>query len=168
MAALTLEALGSLAVAGEHDREAARFFGAAEPLREATGERRWAPDQPAYDADVAVLRDRLGDEALQQAWKEGVALSLGAAAAYASRARGERKRPSRGWASLTPTEVEVVGLAATGLTNAEIAGRLFISPATVKTHLEHIYAKIGVPNRAALAAEATARGVGTAQSADRP
>jgi predicted ATPase/class 3 adenylate cyclase/DNA-binding CsgD family transcriptional regulator len=139
MAALTLEALGSLAVAGEHDREAARLFGAAEALRETTSERRWAPDQPAYDADVAVLRDRLGDEALQQAGKEGVALSLEAAAAYASRARGERKRPSRGWASLTPTEVEVVALAATGLTNAEIAGRLFISPATVKTHLEHIY-----------------------------
>ncbi|HEY4410720.1 MAG TPA: LuxR C-terminal-related transcriptional regulator [Acidimicrobiia bacterium] len=168
MAAVTLEALSSLAVAGGQDLEAARLFGAAEALRDATGQRRWAPDQPAYDHDLDLLRDRLGDEALQQAWKEGAALSLGDAAAYASRARGERKRPSQGWDALTPTELDVVAVAATGLTNAEIAGRLFISPATVKTHLEHIYAKLALPNRAALAAEATARGVGTAPSTDDP
>jgi DNA-binding CsgD family transcriptional regulator len=168
MAAATLEGLASLAVAGEADMEAARLLGAAEALREATGQARWVPDQPAHDGGVAVLGDRLGDGAFQQAWKEGVALSLEEAAAYASRARGERKRPSRGWDALTPTELDVVALAATGLTNAQIAGQLFISPATVKTHLEHIYAKVGLPNRAALAAGATARGVGAAPSAGRP
>ena len=91
---------------------------------------------------------------------EGSALSLEEAAAYASRARGERKRPSSGWAALTPTELEVVALAAQGLSNAEIGTRLFISPGTAKVHLSHIYAKLGVANRAALAARATARGLG--------
>lgn len=160
VAAETLEALGSLAVAGESGAEAGRLFGAAQALREATGHRRWPPDQPAYDADIAVLRTRLGDEAFQDAWKEGATLSLEEAAGYASRARGERKRPSRGWGALTPTELEVVALAAQGLTNAEIGRRLFMSAGTAKVHLSHIYAKLGVVNRAELAAEATARSIG--------
>jgi DNA-binding CsgD family transcriptional regulator len=157
MAAAVLEALASLAVAGESDAEAARLFGAAQALREATGQRRWAPDQPAYDADLDVMRQRLGPAALLEAWESGAALSLEEAAAYASRTRGERKRPSRGWDALTPTELDVVGLAAQGLTNAEIGKRLFIATGTAKIHLSHIYAKLGVANRAELAAQATAR-----------
>src|SRR5206468_4158386 len=51
---------------------------------------------------------------------EGSALSLEEAAAYASRARGERKRPSSGWAALTPTELVVVALAAQGQSYDEI------------------------------------------------
>jgi DNA-binding CsgD family transcriptional regulator len=80
-------------------------------------------------------------------------------ASYASRARGERKRPSRGWAALTPTELEVVALAAHGLKNPEIGQRLFISAGTVRIHLSHVYAKLGVANRMQLATEATARGL---------
>ncbi|MGH3479515.1 MAG: response regulator transcription factor, partial [Nocardioidaceae bacterium] len=60
-----------------------------------------------------------------------------------------------GWGSLTPTEREVVGLVVSGLTNPEIAARLFVSRATVKTHLSHVYAKLGVANRTELAALAT-------------
>ena len=73
------------------------------------------------------------------------------------RARGARKRPRHGWESLTPTEVEVVRHAAAGLTNPEIGERLFVAPATVKTHLAHVYAKLGVRNRSQLAAEAAGR-----------
>jgi DNA-binding NarL/FixJ family response regulator len=50
--------------------------------------------------------------------------------------------------SLTERELEVLGLVAQGLTNREISSELFISPATVRTHLEHIYDKLGVRNRA--------------------
>jgi DNA-binding CsgD family transcriptional regulator len=46
-----------------------------------------------------------------------------------------------------------VSLVAEGLTNPELAARLYISRATVKTHLEHIFAKLGVRTRAELAAE---------------
>ena len=84
-------------------------------------------------------------------------MTLDDAVAYASRGRGDRKRPSSGWASLTPTEREVVGLIAEGLRNADIAQRLFVSPSTVKTHLAHIFIKLGVTTRAGLAAVATRR-----------
>ncbi len=69
-------------------------------------------------------------------------------------ARGSRERPSTGWASLTPTEREVAELAARGATNPDIASRLFMSRGTVKTHLSHVYAKLGISNRTELAAHA--------------
>ena len=78
---------------------------------------------------------------------------------YVSRARGERKRPSAGWESLTPTELRVVGLVAAGLTNPQIAERMFIARGTVKVHLSHVFAKLGVATRAELAAQATKRGL---------
>ncbi len=68
-------------------------------------------------------------------------------------ARGARMRPASGWESLTPAEVRVARLVSQGLTNPEIAEQLFISRATVKTHLIHIFSKLDVPNRRALAAE---------------
>ena len=49
---------------------------------------------------------------------------------------------------LTPREAEVLGLIAEGLTNTEIADRLVVSAATVKTHVNHIFAKAGVRDRA--------------------
>jgi DNA-binding CsgD family transcriptional regulator len=56
---------------------------------------------------------------------------------------------SAGAAGLTAREVDVLRLAARGMTNKDIAGVLFLSPKTVANHVEHIYAKIGVSSRAA-------------------
>jgi DNA-binding CsgD family transcriptional regulator len=50
--------------------------------------------------------------------------------------------------SLTERELDVLALVAQGLTNRQISRRLFIAPATVRTHLEHIYEKLGVHSRA--------------------
>ena len=52
-------------------------------------------------------------------------------------------------AGLTPREVEVLVLVATGLTNAQVAQRLFLSPRTVQRHLNSIYHKLGVNSRTA-------------------
>jgi len=65
----------------------------------------------------------------------------------------------QGWASLTSTEQEVVRLAVAGLTNPEIGKRLFMSRSTVKTHLAHVYAKLGVANRTELATSAAGENV---------
>jgi DNA-binding CsgD family transcriptional regulator/tetratricopeptide (TPR) repeat protein len=68
--------------------------------------------------------------------------------------RGPRHRPTEGWESLTATERAVSLLVAEGLTNGAVARRLYISPHTVNTHLRHVFAKLGVSNRVALAAVA--------------
>jgi DNA-binding NarL/FixJ family response regulator len=60
---------------------------------------------------------------------------------------------------LSQRELEVLALVAAGTTNREAAARLFISEATVKTHLLHIYAKLGVSDRAAAVGEAFNRGL---------
>src|SRR5262249_2035761 len=93
------------------------------------------------------------------AWAEGAKLSMEEAIAYAARDRGERRRPTAGWTSLTPTEVKVVRLVGQHLSNPEIAARMFVSRATVKTHLVHIFAKLGIDSRSELASEAIRRGV---------
>lgn len=60
---------------------------------------------------------------------------------------------------LSQRELEVLGLVARGSTNREAAAKLFISEATVKTHLLHVYAKLGVKDRAAAVAVAFERGL---------
>jgi DNA-binding CsgD family transcriptional regulator len=67
------------------------------------------------------------------------------------RAAGVRQaQPSQGAAVLTPQELEIAELAATGLTNKEIAQRLYLSARTVSTHLYRIFPKLGITSRAAL------------------
>ena len=61
--------------------------------------------------------------------------------------------------SLSAREIEILELVARGTTNREAARRLFISEATVKTHLLHIYAKLGVNDRAAAVAVGFDRGL---------
>ena len=155
----SLESIAGIAITGESWAEGTRLLAAAAVARDEIGSARQPVIEPLYQGDIDAARKALGDEALSIAWTEGALLSLEQAVAYASRARGERRRPSSGWASLTPVETEVVRLASRGLTNPEIAERLFITRATVKTHLAHVFAKLGVSNRAELASEATRRGI---------
>jgi pimeloyl-ACP methyl ester carboxylesterase/DNA-binding CsgD family transcriptional regulator len=71
--------------------------------------------------------------------------------------RRRRRRPSSGWESLTEAELDVVRLIAAGLTNRQIAGRLFVSPRTVQSHVAHIFTKLGVSRRSEIAAQASRR-----------
>ena len=149
-----LECLAGLAAdAGSH-REAARLFGAADAIRQRTGEVRFKIYDAGYDASVAALRDAMGTADFDGAWAEGAALSTDEAIAYAQRGRGERKRPTSGWASLTPAERDVIRLVSEGLANKDIATRLFVSPRTVQSHLTHVYTKLGLTSRVQLVQEA--------------
>ena len=62
-------------------------------------------------------------------------------------------------AGLTAREVEVLRLVAQGLTDAQVAERLFVSPHTVNAHLRSIYGKLGVASRTAAARFATEHGL---------
>ncbi|MGH2773856.1 MAG: response regulator transcription factor [Actinomycetota bacterium] len=81
---------------------------------------------------------------------------MGTAATVAN-CDGRYRRPSFGWESLTEAELRVVSLTAEGLTNREIAERLFVSKRTVATHLEHVFQKLGFSTRVKVAAEAVRR-----------
>ena len=71
--------------------------------------------------------------------------------------RASRRRA--GPAGLTAREIDVLRLLARGRTNKDIAARLVISPKTVANHVEHIYTKVGVSNRAGAAWFATQHGL---------
>jgi two-component system nitrate/nitrite response regulator NarL len=70
-----------------------------------------------------------------------------------------RANSRNGHPSLTPREHEVLALAAEGLSAAAIGQRLFLSGSTVKTHLAHVYDKLGVSDRTAAVAEAFRQGL---------
>lgn len=72
-------------------------------------------------------------------------------------ARGARARPLEGWESLTGSELKIATLVAEGLSNPQIAERLFISRRTVETHVSHILRKLELSSRVQLAAEAARR-----------
>jgi class 3 adenylate cyclase/DNA-binding CsgD family transcriptional regulator len=122
------------------------------------------------EAGASLSRAGRSDEAIAQLGDalnayEAMRLTRFATRTQATlRTLGVRRRrpatptPTRiGWESLSPTEHEVVALVVEGLTNKGIGERLFISRRTVETHLAHVFVKLGVTNRAHVAAQAVAR-----------
>jgi DNA-binding CsgD family transcriptional regulator len=144
-----LDQQGYLAMHKDPDK-AADLFHESLTLRVDHGLRLYWPDSLAALTALADHTNRPLDRLAE--------MSLDEAIAYVRRTRGTRGRPSTGWPSLTPTEREVVALAVEGLTNPEIASRLYMSRGTVKTHLAHVYTKLSVSNRTELAALAATTG----------
>jgi predicted ATPase/class 3 adenylate cyclase/DNA-binding CsgD family transcriptional regulator len=157
LVAHSLEALAGTAAAHQSFAECARLAGAAQTLRDEMGYvLRWPFEQRLLDADLGAARAGLGEDAFTAAYTEGRRLDEDAAVGYSTRARGERRRPTHGWDSLTATETDVARLAATGLTNKQIAERLLIGAETVKTHIARVYDKLDVHTRVGLATAVTA------------
>jgi predicted ATPase/DNA-binding CsgD family transcriptional regulator len=149
-----LECLAALAGDSGSQREAARLLGAAHNIRQRTGAARFKIYDASYDAWAASARDTMSEKNFESAWAEGAALSTEEAIAYAQRGRGQRKRPTSGWGSLTPAELDVIRLVSEGLSNNDVAARLFVSPRTVQTHLTHVYTKLSLTSRVQLVQEA--------------
>jgi predicted ATPase/DNA-binding CsgD family transcriptional regulator len=151
-AADVLDELALLAASAGEGPRAARLAAAAASARVRLGCAPWPGVSDRLDAARARLPAGAQDGSWQTAWAQGQALPLTDAIAYARRGRGSRDRPPGGWASLTPVELDVARLAGSGISNPEIAARLFIARGTVKTHLSNAYRKLGVANRIELAA----------------
>ena len=113
-------------------------------------------DRPAFADDdaVAELRTLVRGGSLDARSVEAVLVAAGATEVDRPAAR-RLKNPG----GLTAREVEVLRLAARGLTTRDIAERLFISPKTADHHIQHVYAKIGVSTRAAAALWAMQNGI---------
>ena len=153
-----LDALGEVAAGVAADEDAVRLFAAAQRARDEMAVVRVPPEEDHWSAMDIRLREALGDERYEAVRAQAAELSTDDALEWVRRARGPRRRPPGGWESLTPTEVRVVELVAEGLTNPEIAERMFISSETVKTHVSHVFKKLDVGNRAELSARAAERG----------
>ena len=151
-----LDALAEAAAGAGRLADGARLLAAAARARRDLGTPRSTGEDQHWDALTGQLQETLGDE-FGVAWRAGSALSVEQSIAWVRRARGERKLPAIGWESLTPTEERIVELASEGLTNPQIGERMFISRTTVKTHLAHIYAKLGIHSRTELTVTATAQ-----------
>jgi predicted ATPase/DNA-binding CsgD family transcriptional regulator len=113
----------------------------------------WAATRPMEFA--SALTDILGTEAFAQAYEEGRRMTGADLVPLAERIIGSSQSeailpiPSTSaGVGLTPREREVLRLVATGLTNAQVAERLTITPRTVNAHLTAIYGKLGVQSRA--------------------
>jgi DNA-binding CsgD family transcriptional regulator len=104
------------------------------------------------DDAAALLAEALErfEDAGAEAWAGRVRAQLRALGVHRG-SRGSRHRPAGGWESLTATERAVSLLVAEGLTNGAVARRLYVSPHTVNSHLRHVFAKLGVSNRVAVA-----------------
>ncbi len=153
----TLESLASLAVAEDSVSEAVRILAGAEFVRSTIGLARGQAEAAANAALLSQLQNGMDEAEFETLWMSAANTALDEISEYAARSRGKRKRPLSGWASLTPTELRVVILLSEGLTNPQIAERMFVARGTVKIHLAHIFSKLGVTTRAQLAAMATAR-----------
>ncbi len=151
-----LEALADVVSAQGALVWAARLWGASEALRNAMGTPIWPVYRADYERSVAAAHAQLGEQAFAAAWAEGLAMTLEQALA----ARGPVTIPAPAPSltspaksaptypdDLTAREVEVLRLLAQGLTDAQIAEQLIISPRTVNTHLTSIYGKIQVSSR---------------------
>ncbi|WP_073839799.1 helix-turn-helix transcriptional regulator [Micromonospora sp. CB01531] len=125
---------------------ARRYAEASRPLARAA----------ALEDAGAALRERSSlDEALALYEEAGAARDAERVVALlksmgARRLRPSAGRPASGWDSLTASELQVVRLVAGGITNRQVADRLFLSPHTVSTHLRHAFTKLGINSRVAL------------------
>jgi predicted ATPase/DNA-binding CsgD family transcriptional regulator len=153
-----LDILAEIALFQRKHERAVRLSAAAQTQRGILGLVPFPQACQRAEEQRAAAGGALGAGIFARASRDGAALSLAEAVAYAQRGRGEHAGAAHGWASLSPVERQVVDLASNGVNNPTIATELFMSRNTVKAHLSHAYAKLGVANRIELARLAARRG----------
>jgi predicted ATPase/DNA-binding CsgD family transcriptional regulator len=159
-----LDGLAEVAVAQRQPEWAAHLLGAAALLREALGVSPPPYNLANYERAVATTSAQLGEERFAAAWAEGRKMTLEQVLAEQAGATtpGETstvptiQQPASTSApppaypeELTPREVEVLRLVASGLSNAQVAEKLIISPRTAHAHVRSIYSKLFITSRSA-------------------
>ncbi len=158
--ALACDGLAMACAADGAAERAARLFGAAQALRDAISVPIIPADQAEHDQYLAATQAALGDAAFAAAWTAGQTLppdallegeesGAGTESTGAPAANGGNGARLAHPAGLTAREIEVLRLVAGGLTDAQVAERLTLSPRTVSSHLYSIYSKLGVTSRTA-------------------
>jgi DNA-binding CsgD family transcriptional regulator/DNA-binding Lrp family transcriptional regulator len=121
------------------------------------------------DLGLAQQRQGISDSGIDALTQALVLFARAGASADAARLRGllralgirrrvvSAEKPTTGWAAMTKSELTIAQLVANGLTNREVAERLFVSPHTVNTHLRQVFAKLEINSRVALTRLATER-----------
>jgi len=166
--ALCLREWGCLLARRGERAWAAQLWGVAETLGGATGGSRFFDlftlftalgERADYEQMRTVVQGELGDQAFAAAWAEGRAMTPEQAIAAQGRpllpdrppakvGANQHQRPAPAYpAELTEREVEVLRLVAQGLTDAQIAQTLIISPRTVNAHLRSIFSKLNITSR---------------------
>jgi len=161
LVASCLEGLAAVVAAQGELTWAARLWGAAEVHREVIGAPLPPVDHAAYQDSIAAARSHLGDKTFAAVWAEGRTMTPEQALAAqapvmlpqplsAKQSSTPQAKPTATYPDgLTAREFEVLRLLAQGLTDAQIAEQLVISPRTVNNHLTSIYQKIQVSSRSA-------------------
>ncbi len=155
----TIECLVGLAEwASAHGlwERAAILSAAAEMTSESIDYRLHPIDREEFRRCIILVSSRIDKPTWEAAWAEGRAMTLEAAIALALQDAPQQHaqvKTTRGASpypyTLTKREVDVLRLVAEGLTDSQIAQRLFLSPNTIHSHLYSIYSKLGITTRAA-------------------
>ncbi|HKV01580.1 MAG TPA: LuxR C-terminal-related transcriptional regulator, partial [Ktedonobacteraceae bacterium] len=154
VAAVFLVALGQVVAAQRQLAWAAQLWGASEALRDASGTPIPLSQLADYERSVSAARVHLGERAFAAAWAQGRSMTPLQALA----AQGQKPTPTPATRvtppstypdGLTAREVEVLRLVARGLTDAQVAEELVLSPRTVHAHLSSIYNKLDITSRSA-------------------
>lgn len=164
--AISLCNVAELALIQNERLLATHLYAAADALLHHLNSRLSADIGESFTRNVARLRAMLGDSEFERAWQKGNAMAQAEAVA-AALALAPVLAPivpplpkhSSALAELTAREMEVLRLVAVGLSDADVAVQLVLSPRTVSTHLHRIYSKLGVPSRTAAARYATEHGL---------
>jgi DNA-binding CsgD family transcriptional regulator len=185
--AWNIECFAFLALAIGQPEVAARFFGSGAAARDFAKHSMLLNDRPIYAQKMAILKKSLPPAILETRWAEGRALSLEEAVSAAERffesmdlgrlalthppelvkisaaapAKVTKEQPTQAvhLSGLTARELEVLRLVARGLTNAQVAQELVLSPLTVNAYLRSIYSKLNVTSRTAAARLALENGL---------
>jgi predicted ATPase/DNA-binding CsgD family transcriptional regulator len=151
-------ALAGLAAKGGRPRAALMLAGAAAAYEEVNQTHRPQKIRAQLDSWLAPIRKKSGTAA-QKLFERGRELTLGEAVRLGLDEQREDAWRAGASPGLTDREQEVATLAARGLSNRDIAGRLFLSVRTVEVHVDRILTKLGFANRTQLAAWAHDEGL---------